>query len=355
MVLKNSFFPLKSANFNEKYLVSNYINNNKIKDLLYQKQKLIKEKRLSRNKSDLPKFQTITKSSMNKLVTKIELNFIPHKNQKPFKYEDKKNNTMIQIINPYISQNKIKYNTKRNYSAYYLKDDLLLKKKYLSEILLKQNKKTRNKSQNISDIEKKISELEKNLNISHINSKNSSFFISSASRRMPKIIIKKKKEENKNKIPDYLKEEFKIKGTNITSPFCKKWRDKRLNEKFNEFLDKGGPLKDNKKIIFDNKLNIIYAENENMYQKKLKILNNKLSAQGKKKKYKFFSPSEIEFKDIEKRVSFMKNVFYFVEQKKFDFIKKKIKKKQKKIVKSEHINKTCREFQKINIFEMNFK
>ena len=352
MFLKSTFFPFSKSIFKDKLLKSNYINNDKIKELLHRKQKILKRRLFSRNKTDTTKFQTITKSNINKLA--IKFNLIPRKIS--YKKEDKKNNTISQFISPYTQKNKNKniYDTRRNYSAYYLKDDLLNKKKYISDLILNQSKSTTNKSQKISDIEKKISELEKNINLSKILPKSKTFYKSKISRNISKIINKRKNEDNKNEMPD----EFKIKGTNIISPFCKKWRDKYLNDKLNKVIDKGGSLEHKrkiKKIMFDNKLNIIYAENEKMYKKKLNFLNNELSARGKKKRYKFFSPSEIQLKDREKRLNFIKNLFFFIEQKKFDAFQKKIKQKEKKFIKYEHMNKTCKEIRKVNIFEMRFK
>jgi len=75
------------------------------------------------------------------------------------------------------------------------------------------------------------------------------------------------------------------------------WQDKRNNFKKKE-----------KKII-NNKLNIEYAENENIFDEKLKKINNKLISQGKKIKH-FSGPSfaEIKLKETIQKVQFMKSV-----------------------------------------------
>ena len=44
-------------------------------------------------------------------------------------------------------------------------------------------------------------------------------------------------------------------------------------EKFWKFLNKNNTLKTDKKSLVDNKLNIVYAENEEMYQKKLRKID----------------------------------------------------------------------------------
>ena len=177
--------------------------------------------------------------------------------------------------------------------------------------------------------------------------------------------MKKGKEMKKKLIPDYLKDEYKIKGTNVLSPFCKKWREKYMMDKFSKFLNKEDTMENNKKSIIDNKLNIIYAENQKMYQKKLKLINRRLVAQGKKERYKFFfSPSEKQLKDIERKVGFIKNVFYFAipdssvvkfSKKSKDPKKNKSKDFLKKSEKFEHINRTYDEHKKRNILELHFK
>ena len=133
------------------------------------------------------------------------------------------------------------------------------------------------------------------------------------------IIYLQKKKENENKkndkekqLPDFLKEEFRIKGTNILSPFCKKSRDNFILQKFKKFLNLKKTLKTDKKNLIDNKLNIVYAENEEIYRNKLKKINNELVNQGKRARYKYlFSPSEKQLRDLEKRVTFMKDIVEF--------------------------------------------
>ena len=88
-------------------------------------------------------------------------------------------------------------------------------------------------------------------------------------------------EKDKN-LPIYLREKYNIKGTNIISPFCIKARDESLYKRiFYTYFQK--PIIAKKKGI-DNKLNIIYAENEEKFNKKIKRINEKLKKEGKKEK-----------------------------------------------------------------------
>ena len=355
--LKKVLFPFKFSKINKELLILNNINsfyekNDKYKDFLYLKQRIFKKKNISRNLDKLKNLSFIksTKSPSDILSPNII----------------KKNKTVNSTINSYFFKNKNENGMKRNYSAYYMKGDLYPKKSYISDLLLNDHKSSKNKSQpNLLDLEKKINNFGKTFNLSSIIPKSKSLFIPGTIKKIIKI-KKNKKEEKKNLIPDYLKEEFKIKGTNILSPFCKKWRDKYIEKKFDLFFSKqNDSLKSDKKGIIDNKLNILYAENQNMYRTKLKLINKRLKQRGKKERYKnIFSPSEKQLKDMEKKVSFMKNVMDFAypstsffKSKSFDkkdnFIL--INKKRVKIPKeSVNINKTYGEIKKNNIIEIKF-
>ena len=193
---------------------------------------------------------------------------------------------------------------RRCYSAYYVNSNLSIKHNYISDLLIQKEESNKNKTQKLSDIEKKINEIEKALNIKKYKI-NNSLDVSSLRKKNKK----ERDEEKKDHLPDCLKEEFKIKGTNILSPFCMKSRDRFMMEKFKKFLSKSNTLKTDKKYLIDNKLNIIYADNFKMYYEKLKKINNKLLLQGKKERYKFYcSPSEKQLRDMEKKVTFMKDI-----------------------------------------------
>ena len=371
MVLKSAFFPFQVGKLNKKLFVSKNIkdfllNYDKNKDFEILKEKILNKKNISRNKFNISNYQELAKPNINIISSKSQSNFfLSNKSNKSSYINDHKNKTVTPIINSYFYKSKNDNDSKRNYSAYYMKGDLRLKKIYISDLLIKNNKDTRNKAQKISDIEKKINNLEKTLNISNYNpnSKSKSFYLYNPSKKL--FNMKKGKEMKKKLMPDYLKDEYKIKGTNVLSPFCKKWRERYMMDKFSKFLNKEDTMENNKKSLIDNKLNIIYAENQKMYQKKLKLINRRLVAQGKKERYKFFfSPSEKQLKDIERKVGFIKNVFYFAipdssvvkfSKKSKDSKKNKSKDFLKKSEKFEHINRTYDEHKKRNILEINFK
>jgi len=220
-------------------------------------------------------------------------------------------------------------NLKRSCSAYYIKSDLPLQKKYITDLLFNDEQK-RDHSSKISELEQKINKLEKTLNIFSLSNNNSlhlSRCFSSVpnerqTKRKSNIILHhtkycnshRNKEENKNReivLPDYLQESFNIKKTNILSPFCTKARDNYLLLKFFKYFNEKSNLKSDKKCI-NNKLNIIYAENEDVYNKKLIHLNKILNKKGKKDKYHIgLSPCEEQLRNMEKKVSFMKNIIEY--------------------------------------------
>ena len=284
----------------------------KYKDFFYEKKKLLM------NKTQSERFFSSRKEkysiSNQKLNIKSAIYKIPINSQRSIYSSIMSKTTKSHKITntnsySFFLQKYYKNRSKRNYSAYYINSNLSLRKSYISDLLIPNEENIQNKTQKISDIEKKISLLEKKLNLkSAKNNKSNSFFNSSK-----KEITKREKEEKKNEkeknLPDYLREEFKIKGTNILSPFCMKSRDKFIMEKFWKFLNKNNTLKTDKKSLVDNKLNIVYAENEEMYQKKLRKINNNLVMQGKRERYKYYlSPSERQLRDMEKKVTFMKDI-----------------------------------------------
>ena len=269
--------------------------------------------KLNKNiKSAMVKKPNINKSLFNSFNTK----------------KDKMNNTGTSF-----RRNNEK-NLKRTYSAYYIKGDLPLEKKYISDFLVKSNDLKYDKSK-ISDIEEKISKLGRSLNLfllknnslhlSHsysniqnkkinklkvnndIDSKNNKNSIANSEEEKNDI----EKEKDENILPDYLKDEFNIKGTNILSPFCIKARDSFTFQKFIRYFNEKTNLKSDRKYI-NNKLNIIYAENEDAYNMKITLLNKKLNEQGKIDKYQVgFPPTEKLLRNIEKKVTFMKKIIEY--------------------------------------------
>ena len=218
---------------------------------------------------------------------------------------------------------------KRSCSSYYIKSNLPLKKQYITDLLISDEQK-RDHSPKISEIEQKINKLGKTLNIFSTKNSNSSRLskgfssVPNGKYTKPKSNIishytnhcnsHRNKEENKNReiiLPEYLQESFNIKKTNILSPFCEKARDNYLLLKFLKYFNEKNNLKSDKKYI-NNKLNIIYAENEEVYNKKLIQLNKILNKKGKKDKYHIgLSPCEEQLRNMEKKVSFMKNIIEY--------------------------------------------
>ena len=125
---------------------------------------------------------------------------------------------------------------------------------------------------------------------------------------------RKNNDENKNSkkikdknLPIFLREKYTIKGTNIISPFCQKARDEFLYKRiFYNYFKK--PV-DTKKIGVNNKLNIIYAENEEKFKKKIQIINKRIREEGKKEKNSQ-CPNSVEEKltNIKHKIKFMKKI-----------------------------------------------
>ena len=116
--------------------------------------------------------------------------------------------------------------------------------------------------------------------------------------------------ENKVKdksLPIFLRDKYNIKGTNIISPFCIQARDESLYKRiFHNYFRKSFF---SKKKGIENKLNIIYAENEEKLKKKIKKINEKRKKEGKKEKNAIF-PNSVEYKlgKIKNKIKFMKKI-----------------------------------------------
>ena len=333
------------------------------KDLFNIKQKIFYNKYSSRNKNHINKLKQM-QSAITKKNTKSQIGFASFHRTINLKTDKTKSFYQYPCISSYFEKNNNNNETtlKRNYSSYSIKSDFYSRTKYITDLIRsKENTKDiNNKTQKMSDIEQKIKNLERNLNISNTTTKSKSFCILKTIRKN----IKKPKEEQKESVPYFFKDNFKIKGTNIISPFCKKIRDNFMLKKINMFLneDENDSFEIKKKSIIDNKLNIIYAENKKMYQNKLRMMNKRLLAQGKKEKYKsFYSPSEKQLKDMEKKITFIKDVFEFAFPRatmiKFNQRAKKLRNKKfeknKKIF--EHMNKTYHENKNNIVFNLNLK
>lgn len=108
-------------------------------------------------------------------------------------------------------------------------------------------------------------------------------------------------------LPMFLREKFNIKGTTVISPFCMEARDDFLFKRIFYDDKKKDQLK-NKEII-DNKLNIIYAENQSQYYKNLVKFNNMLKQNGKKILHEVGpTVTDIKLNKIKNKMSFMKKI-----------------------------------------------
>ena len=112
----------------------------------------------------------------------------------------------------------------------------------------------------------------------------------------------------------------------ILSPPKKITKDIYLYKKIFYYSDKKKIKSEN---FLDNKLNIIYSEDESQYQQKLKKLNSIYRKLGKKKIYNMeLSQSENKVKSLQKKVDFMKKIVDFAYP---DMVLAKIKEHDKAI------------------------
>lgn len=328
-IFKNTNSPFTSTYLNKLNINSeeNSINDKKSsrctanKTILFQKKNLLQKKpRIFSTKSQ----KIITK--LNKNIKSATIKSPEYKKKIIYPIKLKQDKMIYTGISFYRNNTK---NLRRNYSAYYIKSDLNLGQNYISDLMIQSNEINNNSK--ISEIEQKISKLSKTLNLFPSKSNNSfklSRSFSSLSYKndiKPKIknsnieknSYNKNNAENKNfnyekiLLPDFLKNEFNIMGTDILSPFCIRARDSFILKKFDQYFTIKNNLKSDKKYI-NNKLNIIYAENEEAYNKKLSLINKKLNKQGKTDKYHIgLTPTEKLLRDIEKKVTFMRNIIEY--------------------------------------------
>ncbi len=108
------------------------------------------------------------------------------------------------------------------------------------------------------------------------------------------------------------------------------------DEYFYKIIFKAKPLfKLEPKFVFDNKLNMIYAENEQQYKKIIEKQYQKLISKGKKVKSKNVAPSiKLKLNETKRRIEFMKGIMDYSYPR---FVLSKIKIMQKKL--NEHKSK----------------
>ena len=224
---------------------------------------------------------------------------------------------------PLIKNIKIKKNEKR-YNNYYIGSNLL-KHKYITDLI--SNRKFK---QPMRQTDEKINNMIKYLNLKRtiktdkINKLPHSMtqrFNFDTSNNKTKLINQETSETNKIKLTN------KKIGANLLLPSQKISKDMYLYKKIFYYCDKKKKIKTEK--ILDNKLNIIYSENENQYQKNLNKLNEIYRTLGKKKIYNIEpSQSENKVKNLQKRVEFMKRVVDYTYP---DMVLTKIKEQDKTI------------------------
>ena len=255
---------------------------------------------------------------------------IPKSGSRTFasKLDDKNRNKTI-----YLDMKNIKKSNK--YSNYYISGNLF-HNDYISDFITGKYKiicKDKNdvKIEQMKDTDNKIEELVKSLNIypnKTLNKSQSQKLIETEKtidndKINIKLInensnnnninetdtLKKQNIKNsfKNGLPKKKAEKFLIKGTNIISPFCDFARDHYLYKKIFYYSEKKKNLKSD--YCLDNKLNIIYSENEKQYKQNLIKLNEIYKKLGRNKVYNLEpSESENKLRGLKKRVEFMKRI-----------------------------------------------
>ena len=191
-----------------------------------------------------------------------------------------------------------------NYNKYYVSSDLF-HKDYISDLTFyKQSKSIHNKKVNeMKETDNKIEKLVKLLKIYQSDKENSKNKIKIINNIDNNLSLENYKQNDKNK---HKSEKILIKGTKIISPFCDFSRDHYLYKKIFYYSDKNKNLKSD---LFDNKLNIIYSENENQYKQNILKLNELYKRMGKNKYYNLEpSQSENKLKTLKYRVDFMKRI-----------------------------------------------
>ena len=191
------------------------------------------------------------------------------------------------------------------YNNYFLTSHLL-KNKYISDITT--DKKNQ---QNMEKNDDKIDDMIKDLNIyqtlkSELNnnlstlSNHKKIYEPSIKNKFSNSFIKNT--TNKHGIRLF----HKNMSTKILSHQKKISKDLYLYKKIFYYSDKKKIKSVNK---LDNKLNIIYSEDENQYRQKIKKLNSIYKALGKKKVYNIeLNQSENKVKSLQKKVDFMKKI-----------------------------------------------
>ena len=203
---------------------------------------------------------------------------------------------------------KIRYpkvNSKiKRYNDYYIASNLL-KNKYISDLV-----DDKQSQQIMEKTDDKIDDMIKYLNIyQNINLEK----IKKLPKSMTQRIILDSKPTTNTTNDKNIKEKDKIRlitkkcSANLLSPSKQISKDMYLYKKIFYYSDKKKTIRTEKEL--DNKLNIIYSENEDQYIKNINKLNEIYRLLGKKKIYNIeLSQSENKVKNLQKKVEFMKRI-----------------------------------------------
>ena len=198
-----------------------------------------------------------------------------------------------------------KVNSKiKRYNDYYIASNLL-KNKYISDLV-----DDKQSQQIMEKTDDKIDDMIKYLNI-YQNIKLEK--IKKLPKSMTQRIILDSKPTTNTTNDKNIKEKDKIRlitkkcSANLLSPSKQISKDMYLYKKIFYYSDKKKTIRTEKEL--DNKLNIIYSENEDQYIKNINKLNEIYKLLGKKKIYNIeLSQSENKVKNLQKKVEFMKRI-----------------------------------------------
>ena len=192
----------------------------------------------------------------------------------------------------------------KRYNDYYIASNLL-KNKYISDLV-----DDKQSQQIMEKTDDKIDDMIKYLNI-YQNIKLEK--IKKLPKSMTQRIILDSKPTTNTTNDKNIKEKDKIRlitkkcSANLLSPSKQISKDMYLYKKIFYYSDKKKTIRTEKEL--DNKLNIIYSENEDQYIKNINKLNEIYKLLGKKKIYNIeLSQSENKVKNLQKKVEFMKRI-----------------------------------------------
>jgi hypothetical protein len=238
-------------------------------------------------------------------------------------------------------------NKKSNYyNKYYMSSDLF-HKDYISDLTFdKNNKSIHNKKVNkMKETDNKIERLAKILKIYQNQRGDNKNKIKIINMNDKININNNLSQENykQNDKDNHKSEKILIKGTKIISPFCDFSRNHYLYKKIFYYSDKNKNLKSD---LLDNKLNIIYSENENQYKQNILKLNELYKRMGKNKYYNLEpSQSENKIKTLKYKVKFMKRIVDYTFP---NMVLTKIREQKKNIIYEKKSNKINIVTSKIN-------